>query len=119
MSSERYGDDARVDADEEERPMIIVHGSATATEGNRDELLEESRAHVARSLTEPGCLSHEVTVGADDPNRLVFLERWEDMAALQAHFEVPASRDFGAAVARLTGGAFTLEMFEAEELAGP
>ena len=99
--------------------MIIVHGSATAAEGNLDELLEASRAHVARSLTEPGCLSHEVTVGADDPNRLVFLERWQDMAALQAHFEVPASREFGAAVARLTDGAFTLEMFEAEELAGP
>ncbi len=99
--------------------MIIVHGTATATEGNRDELLEASRAHVARSLTEPGCLSHEVTVGADDPNRLVFIERWADMDSLQAHFEVEGSREFGAAVARLTGGAFTLELFEAEELAGP
>ena len=99
--------------------MIIVYGTATATEGNADELLEESRAHVARSLTEPGCLSHGVTRDVDDPNRLVFIERWEDMDALQAHFEVPASREFGAAVARLTEGTFSLEMFEAEELAGP
>ncbi|MCB0864891.1 MAG: antibiotic biosynthesis monooxygenase [Solirubrobacterales bacterium] len=99
--------------------MIIVHGTATATEGNLGELLDASRAHVARSLTEPGCISHEVTQGVDDPNRLVFIERWQDMDALEAHFTVPASAEFGATVARLTAGAFTLEMFEAEELAGP
>lgn len=102
-----------------ETPMIIVHASATAIDGNLEELLAESRAHVARSLTEPGCISHEVTQGVNDPNRLVFAERWADMDALQTHFEVEGSREFGAAVARLTGGAFTLEMYEAEELTGP
>ena len=96
--------------------MIVVIGTATAASGQCDELLAASKAHVARSLQEPGCLSHEVTQGADDPNRLVFVERWEDMAALQAHFEVPASRDFGAAILRLTDGAFSLELFEASPL---
>lgn len=99
--------------------MIIVHGTATASEGNLDALLEASRAHVARSLTEPGCISHEVTQGVDDPNRLVFVERWADMDALQTHFNVPDAHEFGAAVLTLTNGTFTLEMFEAEVVEGP
>ncbi len=78
--------------------MIIVTGSVIARPDHIDEVIALGLDHVQRSRTEPGCLLHSVHRDAENPLRLFFYERWADMAALQAHFAVPAS---GAFVARL------------------
>jgi quinol monooxygenase YgiN len=96
--------------------MIIVTGSIQARLDTFDELRRLGIAHVARSLAEPGCLEHGVTVDANDGLRLVFFERWADREALTAHFEVPASREFGAAAARLAAQAPGLAIYEASEV---
>lgn len=96
--------------------MIIVTGSITAREGRFDEALALSREHVARSRGEPGCLSHAVHLDADHPRRLVFFEEWSDMAALQEHFAVPASRAFAQGVAALAEEPPRLKLYEAVEL---
>jgi quinol monooxygenase YgiN len=72
--------------------MLIVRGSVIARPDSFDDLLQLSLEHVLRSRAEPGCISHEVSVDAENPLRLVFFERWADEAALKAHFAVPASR---------------------------
>ena len=97
--------------------MIIVTGSIQARADTVDELRRLSLEHVARSRTEPGCLEHGVAIDANDGLRLVFFERWVDRAALDAHFKVPASREFGAAAARLAARPPTLELYEAREIA--
>jgi quinol monooxygenase YgiN len=74
--------------------MIIVTGSVLARPDSFDKLLAISLEHVRRSRTEPGCLSHAVHQDAENPLRLVFLERWADAPSLAAHFAVPASRQF-------------------------
>lgn len=79
--------------------MILVLGHVTARPEHFDEVLRLSQEHVARSRTEPGCLAHAVHRDTENPLRLVFVEEWGDMAALQAHFRVPASREFGKALA--------------------
>lgn len=93
--------------------MILVLGSAVAQAGRLPELLALSQAHVARSRQEPGCLRHAVHLDTENPQRLVFVEAWESLAALQAHFAVPASREFGLAVGRLSAAPPTLEIFDA------
>ena len=74
--------------------MVLVIGSVTLREGTIDEALAGSLDHVRRSRGEPGCLSHAVHIDAENAQRLVFVEEWTDMAALQQHFQVPASRAF-------------------------
>ena len=72
--------------------MIIVLGRVTV----RPDALPQAQAlaseHVARSRAEPGCLAHGFSIDAENPLELVFVEKWQSLAHLQAHFAVPASR---------------------------
>src|ERR1700758_553482 len=96
-----------------EDAMILVTGTVTAREDSFEEIRRLSLEHGHRSRTEPGCLSHAVHVDCENPLRLVFVEQWTDRAALAAHFEVPASRDFVRALRSLAASASTLEIFDA------
>ena len=96
--------------------MILVIGHALATPETRDEMLRLAVEHVLRSRAEPGCISHEVSVDAQQPMRLTFVERWADMAALQVHFRVDASRSFGKAMARLGGAAPEIHVYRSDEI---
>lgn len=79
--------------------MILVLGSVVAKPDRFEEVLRLSREHVARSRTEAGCVSHAVHQDAENPHRLVFVEEWQDRAALRDHLSVPASQAFGKALA--------------------
>ena len=94
--------------------MIIVIGAVTARTDSFDALRDASIAHVHRSRTEDGCISHSVQVDCDNPLRLFFFERWRDMAALKAHFAQPGSATFMAAVRDLAASSEAIEMYEAE-----
>ena len=96
--------------------MIVVTGSVTARKDSLDEVTRLSLEHVHRSRKEPGCISHAVHVDCENPLRLVFFEQWADRAALLAHFGVPASREFVAALRPLAAAAATLELYDATKL---
>ena len=81
--------------------MIVVLGDVDIRPDAFDEAMAISRAHVERSRTEPGCVSHDVLTDPTQPNRLVFVERWEDRAALDQHFTVPESIEFAQALSAL------------------
>ena len=74
--------------------MIIVVGNVQVKDGCLPQALALSVEHVVRSRSEPGCVSHNVSQDAQDPMRLLFVEEWEDQAALLQHFRVPESRAF-------------------------
>ncbi|UVO54207.1 putative quinol monooxygenase [Sphingomonas sp. SUN039] len=98
--------------------MIIVTGTVTAREGQFDAVLAIATEHVLRSRAEPGCISHAVHRDSENPNRLFFFERWTDMAALKVHFAVPASGDAVRAMAALTTEPPSMQLYEANEIAG-
>lgn len=93
--------------------MIIVTGSVTARPDSFEALRQASLDHVHRSRTEPGCISHSVQVDCENPLRLFFFERWEDMAALRTHFVQPGSTAFIAAVSDLAAASESISMYEA------
>ena len=93
--------------------MILVLGHVTARPEHFDDVLRLSQQHVERSRAEPGCIAHAVHRDTENPLRLVFVEQWTDMAALQLHFRVPASRDFGKALAAMSSAPPGLELFDA------
>ncbi len=94
--------------------QIIVLGSASTSAEGFDELLAASLAHVHRSRAEPGCLAHAVHRDVEDPLRLVFVERWADRAALDAHFAEPDSAQIVEVIERIGTGRPTLDIYEAD-----
>ena len=94
--------------------MIIVTGSVRARADTIDEAVELSLEHVHRSRREPGCLLHSVHRDVEDPLRVVFVEHWEDSAALATHFEVPDSVAFVVAVGELAAEPPELDIYDAE-----
>jgi len=95
--------------------MIIVTGAVMGTTETIDALTALCITHTHRSRAEPGCVSHDVFVDAENPLRLFFFERWADRAALEAHFALAASHDF---VRTLRAAALAVEGPSVHEVAG-
>ena len=91
--------------------MIMVTGVIVAKPDAIDALVEASLAHVHRSRTEPGCLSHHVHVDVENPLRLVFLEQWSDRAALDEHVRQPGSAEFVGQIEALATERPRMEIF--------
>lgn len=96
--------------------MIVITGAIVASPEHIDEALMLSLEHVRRSRLEPGCISHAVHRDAENPLRLVFVEEWADMAALSAHFAVPAARAFGRAMGALASEPPVIRIYEAKRV---
>ena len=99
--------------------MILVLGSVHIKEGQLAEALALSQQHVARSRTEPGCLEHGVRIDAENGQRLVFVERWSDLAALRAHFALAGSRRFVKGMASLATAAPGIGIYDAHAVPDP
>ena len=56
---------------------------------------------VAPSNAESGCIAYTFTQDVLDPSVLHIVEKWQDDAALAAHFATPHMAAFGAAIAGL------------------
>lgn len=96
--------------------MILVTGHLVARPETFDQLLALSLEHVRRSRAEPGCVAHHVHCDAEDPMRLVFVEKWADHPALEAHFALPASKHFVREAVSLSAAPPLIEVFEAAPL---
>lgn len=96
--------------------MIIVTGSVRLDPSHREHGFALGRAHSARSRAEGGCIAHDCMADSEDADRMMFLEYWRDMGALQAHFAVPESREFVREIAALAVSPPEMRIFEAEEI---
>ena len=94
--------------------MIIVLGSVRTDAENRAAIEAESIAHCTRSRAEPGCIAHNCHFDAEDPDRLVFVEKWADVEALRAHFAVAESHHFVSKLRALAKAPPVMEIFSAE-----
>jgi quinol monooxygenase YgiN len=95
--------------------LIIVWGRVEAKPEHLQEVVRLGLEHVRRSRKEPGCLHHSAQRDVENSNALVFYEEWQDMDALQAHFSVPESGQFVAALTPLLEGAPEMKIFEANQ----
>lgn len=96
--------------------MLIVSGDVTARADAIDDMLRAALEHVRRSRHEPGCISHDVSVDAENPLRLLFFERWRDPEALKAHFALPASQTFWRRLQQLAAHPGAMRIHEAAEI---
>jgi len=96
--------------------MIIVLGSVIAKPGQENAVRDLSLTHVKRSRAEPGCIAHNVSEDSENASRFVFVEYWQDMPALMAHFAVQDSQDFVRDLRPLLAETPEMKIFNAEEI---
>jgi quinol monooxygenase YgiN len=94
--------------------VLIVTGSIEARPDTIARILELGLAHVQRSRQEPGCLLHSIHRDVENEFRVVFVERWENAEALEAHFQVPASGEFVREAAALAHQPPQMSIYEVE-----
>ncbi len=91
--------------------MIHVVAVITAKPGLRAQVLEVFNANRAAVLAEEGCIEYGATVDAQGvptskasfgPDTFVVIEKWESLAALQAHAVAPHMAAYGAKTKELT-----------------
>jgi len=76
--------------------MIIVTATIIANPGERDEIVSKSRDLIKSTRLEPGCISYDLYMNAEDDDILLMLERWETLEALQSHSQTEHFKAFGA-----------------------
>jgi len=87
--------------------MIHVIAIITAHPGKRTELLELFHAVIPTVREEQGCIEYGVAVDvatadpAFGPDTYVVIEKWENLATLQAHAAAAHMKAFGAAAGHL------------------
>lgn len=96
--------------------MIMITGSILTRADTFEALREAGIEHSRRSRAEPGCISHNIHVDCENPLRLVFVERWQDRAAVAAHFKVKASIDFVMSARKLAASAPEIEILDTTPL---
>jgi quinol monooxygenase YgiN len=97
--------------------MMIVLGQVQVVPEHMARAREISRQHVARSRTEPGCISHAVYEDPERPHLLVFVEEWESQEALTRHFAVPDSVASVKELGRLAAARPRMKLYQAVEQA--
>ena len=78
--------------------MIVVVGRVKSDADKRGELVRIGQALAAASRAEQGCISYRVYEDTAVENEFVFVEEWEDEAALQRHFATPHLAEFMRAI---------------------
>lgn len=96
--------------------MILITGSVRVHSEHREAALALGIEHSQRSRGEPGCLAHNCHIDAEDSDRIVFVEEWEDMAAVQTHFAVPESGEFVRRLGAMAVQAPTMTLFTADRI---
>lgn len=81
--------------------MLIVLAKAKLGDGALEAAKPAIAAMVAASNAEEGCIAYAFTQDLGDPSIIHIVEKWQDDAALAAHFATPHMAAFGAAIARL------------------
>jgi quinol monooxygenase YgiN len=66
--------------------VIVVVGRVQTDAARRDELVRIGQAVAAASRKEEGCLGYRLYEDSEQEHAFVFVEEWEDDAALQRHF---------------------------------
>jgi len=96
--------------------MILITGHVILTPEHRERMIALGAGHSARSREEPGCLAHHCHVDVENELRLVFVEEWESVDAVRAHFALPAARAFVADMRALSPERPAIRIYAAEDI---
>lgn len=92
--------------------MVLITGTVEVAEVNRAAFIASVTRHVTLSRQEAGCISHGFFEDVMARGTFVFVERWRDMAAVQAHFAETYSREIVGVIRALSVRSTGVEIHE-------
>ncbi len=99
--------------------MIVVN-AIIETDAATIEAMQQAIADMeAASRAEVGCYDYTFSVELNNPDVLRITEKWEDMAALEAHFGTPHMAAFQAAMGAHPPRNVAATFYEATEVGPP
>ncbi|MCZ8186043.1 MAG: putative quinol monooxygenase [Beijerinckiaceae bacterium] len=69
-------------------PVIVIARLKTRAD-RREAWIAAARTCIEETRKEPGCLSYDMHESVTEPGRFVFVEQWQDRAALERHMTLP------------------------------
>jgi len=99
--------------------MIVVNAKIVSTAADIAAMQPAIATMEQASQAEPGCQDYTFSVELNNPDVLRITERWDDMAALEAHFGMPHMAAFQAAMQANPPKEVTASFYEATEVAPP
>lgn len=95
--------------------MLIVLAKAQVGDSALEPAMAAIADMVAASNAEEGCIAYAFTQDLLEPGLIHIVEKWQDQAALAAHFATPHMAAFGAAIAGLDFKVIEALKFEADD----
>ena len=74
--------------------MILVTATLNVKPGCQKKLTRLTRTLIHQSKLEPGCFGYALYHKADQPGVLLVLEEWQNLAALENHYQQPHFKAF-------------------------
>jgi quinol monooxygenase YgiN len=100
--------------------MIVIMGTIEVEAGAIDGVKEALATMEAATREETGCHTYAFATDINSPTTIRLVERWESMAALEAHFRSPHMAAFGEALGGLAPKSLDIKSYEiAREVALP
>ncbi|OLN21969.1 hypothetical protein BTO30_12275 [Domibacillus antri] len=95
--------------------MIIIHAFLKVDPTHRDDFLEQAKKVTVLSQAEEGNISYQCFEDPEQPNDFVFLEKWNDQAAVTYHEETAHFKTFVHNVPGVLREPLHAEIFDATE----
>ena len=99
--------------------MIVVNAVIETTASDIQAMKDALGQMEIASRAEDGCHDYTFSVEVNNPAILRITERWETLAALQAHFQTEHMASFQQAMGAHPPLKLDVKFFEAQEIASP
>jgi quinol monooxygenase YgiN len=90
--------------------MIVLVANLKANEGKGDAVAEEFSKLVPQILKDPGTAGYLVCRVANDPNKFIVVEQYENREALQAHGQTEHFKAFNVATRGMFAGRAEIQL---------
>ncbi|WDR05299.1 antibiotic biosynthesis monooxygenase [Devosia rhodophyticola] len=95
--------------------MIYVVATLQIELGALEPFVNAACPCIEATRAEPGCIHYDLCASVTDPERVVFVERWNSRAALDAHLASPHMLEFKA-VSKPFVKATKIEIVQSEQV---
>ena len=99
--------------------MIVVNAVILTTKETIEAMKEAIGVMEKKSRAEDGCHDYTFSVELNHPEALRITEKWEDMGALEAHFNTPHMADFQQVMAQNPPRSVDANFYEVTEVPAP
>jgi quinol monooxygenase YgiN len=96
--------------------VIYVVATLSVKPEMRAELIEAAKTCIAETRKEAGNIAYDMHESVTDPSKMVFVEQWDNVEALEPHRKTDHMRAFGRIAAQCLAGPPKIEIITPEKV---